>query len=230
VKQSEAKAVEEHLRGVEPPLHNKWDTSNSAMQRQGVSIAKQVHKQLRDKLVQFRSQFLEESDRRTTDLTLFDEMMSIAGENRVSRPRSTDDDGPVVVVQTDDWSILAVSEGLVEVNDQRQAQAVRQIKLRPNKKTQEVVIEAGWDVRGDSKWEAEPRLSDGKAQFKIKNASGIEIVESDSAVQRLLLAEESTIIVTWVSKPYSELWTVRPYVKVTGNPTADSGQEGVAND
>lgn len=230
IKQSEAQAVEEHLRGVEPPLHNKWDTSNSAMQRQGVSIAKQVHKQLRDKLVQFRAQFLDESERRTTDLTLFDEMMSIAGENRVSRSKRDDESGPIIVVQTDDWSILAVSATLIESDDHRQAQAVRQIKLRPNKPSQTVFVEAGWEVRGDSKWESEPRLSDGKAQFKVKNAAGIEVIDSDLAGQKILLEEDSTVVVTWVSKPYSDLWTVRPFVKVSGESSVSSAEKGKSDD
>jgi hypothetical protein len=157
-------------------------------------------------------------------------MMSIAGENRVSRSKRDDESGPIIVVQTDDWSILAVSATLIESDDHRQAQAVRQIKLRPNKPSQTVFVEAGWEVRGDSKWESEPRLSDGKAQFKVKNAAGIEVIDSDLAGQKILLEEDSTVVVTWVSKPYSDLWTVRPFVKVSGESSVSSAEKGKSDD
>ena len=224
VTRSNAGEIESHLRGVEPPLHNYWNTSNKAMQRESVSIAKQVHRTLNESLVEFRQKYVNETERKATDLTLFDEMISIVGNDKaiaVVQPPV----GPKPIFQ-DDWAILSISAHVFEVGDKRKAEAVRQVKLRPGRASQQLVVETGWEVRGDSKWEPEPRLNSGVAEFSLKTGPTSRQLTATENKISLQMTEADVLIVSWTSKAYGEPWTLRPFVKVSGTKDESNPESG----
>ena len=205
VNKEEVGDVEAKLRAVEPPLHNYWNTGNSAMERDAVAIAKEVYKILRQELLDYREKFIQEQVRKETGLELFDELLSSAGGKRVYGKKE-----PIGPNQRDEWSILSVDAGIRATDDgsSRIATAARKVSLRKNAETQAVAIELGWEVLGDDgAWESDPHLR----SVPISAASGFEL-----NVNRYhgILEPNQTYEFKWDSTPYADLWTVRPFLKV----------------
>jgi hypothetical protein len=209
VNREEAGDVEAKLRAVEPPLHNYWNTGNSAMERDAVAIAKEVYKVLRQELLDYREKFIQEQVRKETGLDLFDELLSSAGGKRVFG-----DKDPIEPNPRDEWSILSVEAGIRATEDgtARIANAARKVALRKKAEKQAVAIEMGWEVLGDDgAWESDPNLE----SVPISVATGFKV---SANLYHGILEPNLTYEFKWESTPYADLWTVRPFLKVIAEP------------
>jgi hypothetical protein len=219
--------VEKQLRAVEPPLHNYWYIRHKSMDRASIKTANDVYTQLRDSMIDFRKKFVEEQERQTTDLALFDDLLSVKGENKVIGPIKPPPPPP-----GDDWSILSEGASVAAVDATfRRAEAKRKVVLKTHKEPQKVLIKYGWEVLVDSgRWEKEPTLEGPSVKLP---AGFTQTVRGEISG---LLKPGEPVVLAWTSAGYSELWTLRPYVQVLRDPelTEDksiiNGDGGEAND
>jgi len=197
----------ELLRQVEPPLHNYWNTKHEAMDKAALSLAQSVYESISASVKEFRLRFVEEMVKQSVDLPLFDEMLSVSGG---LRSKGKVDPPPPPQSKTD-WTILDEGASVGEFDEStRYAVAERSVTLKPNRKEQLVQIAFGWKVEGDSgKLEQEDRLFR-KTEFV---SSGFKETEPGLIVGTL--KPGVSIKMRWTSMPYSELWTLQPFVQVT---------------
>lgn len=198
------------LRFVEPPLHNKWEENRSEHDPDHRRVAKDIQSFITSKVLEFREAQLAAAPQREVQLELFVEKFSLSGGGKVGR-----DVGPAPKLSSP-WSMLAIEEGLKQHSTtERFAYAVRRLALSPIADAVtaagEVSVEIGWEVLEDGRWvEANEALwnpgFDLPDEFVFLNSS------------RNVFAgkiPKDGISVRWESRPYSENWTLRPYMKVS---------------
>jgi hypothetical protein len=209
----------ELLRQVEPPLHNYWNTKHEAMDKAALNLAQSVYETISISVREFRSRFVEEMVKQSVDLALFDEMLSVSGGSRSNRKVEPPPPPP----SKTDWTILDEGASVREFDEStRYAVAERSVTLKPNRTEQMVQITFGWKVEGDSgKLEQEDGLFR-RTEFVSKGFS-----ETQSGVIVGTLKPGVSIKMKWSSKPYSEMWTLQPFVQVT--KLGDSS-DGVPNE
>lgn len=214
----------ELLRQVEPPLHNYWNTKHEAMDKAALSLAQSIYDSITNSVKEFRLKFVEEMVKQSVDLALFDEMLSVSGGSRSNRKVEP----PTPPQSKTDWTILDEGALVKEFDENtRYAVAERSVTLKPNRKEQLVQVAFGWKVEGDSgKLEQEDRLFR-RAEFV---SSGFKETEPGLIVGTL--KPGVSIKMKWTSMPYSELWTLQPFVQVTrlGDSSDDVPSESGANE
>lgn len=214
----------ELLRQVEPPLHNYWNTKHEAMDKVALALAQSVYDSISTSVKAFRSRFVEEMVKQSVDLSLFDEMLSVSGG---VRSKGKVDPPPPPQSKTD-WTILDEGASVGEFDENtRYAVAERSVTLKPSKKEQLVQIAFGWKVEGDNgKLEQEDRLFR-RTEFV---SSGFE--QTEPGLIEGTLKPGVSVKIKWTSMPYSELWTLQPFVQVTklGDSSDDAPIEGGANE
>lgn len=198
------------LRFVEPPLHNKWEEHRSEYDSDHRRVAKEVHSFITEKVLMFREAQLAAAPQREVKLELFKEKFSLTGGGKVGPGP-----GPTPKRKSP-WSMLAIEEGLLQHSaTQRYAFAVRSLALSSpvNEATAagKVSVEIGWEVLEDGRWvEANEVLW--KPGFELP--TGFVFVNLSRNVFTGTIPENG-ISVRWESLPYSENWTLRPYMKVS---------------
>lgn len=197
----------ELLRQVEPPLHNFWNTKHEAMDKAALTLAQSVYETISTSVREFRARFVEEMVKQSVDLALFDEMLSVSGGSRSNRKVEPTPPPP----SKTDWTILDEGASVREFDEStRYAVAERSVTLKPNRKEQMVQITFGWKVEGDSgKLEQEDGLFR-RTEFVAKGFS-----ETQPGVLVGTLKPGVSIKMRWSSEPYSEMWTLQPFVQVT---------------
>jgi hypothetical protein len=198
--------VTELLRQVEPPLHNYWHVKHEAMDKKALGLAAQIYERITTNVREFRALFVEELVKQSVDLPLFDEMLSVAGGKRSSSTTPPPPPPP-----PSDWSILDEGASVQEFDEvSRWAKATRTIKLKQGLTPQFIEVRFGWKVEGDNgKLEEEKKLFR-KTEFLSKG-----FVEIEPGHAQGLLSPGKDLSITWYSNPYTELWTLQPFVQVT---------------
>jgi hypothetical protein len=199
--------VSELLRQVEPPLHNYWNVKHEAMDKNALNLAQGIYDSISQSVKEFRALFVEEMVKQSVDLPLFDEMLSVAGGQRTKHQIGPTPPTP----PKSDWIILDEGAEVKEFDETtRWANASRSVTLKADRIEQKIEIRYGWRVEGDSgKLEDEPSLFR-KTDFISR---GFTSHEPGVAVGRLKPGQ--TLTIKWSSNPYSELWTLQPFVQVT---------------
>lgn len=199
--------ISELLRQVEPPLHNYWNVKHEAMEKTALNLAQGIYDSISQSVKEFRAQFVEDMVKQSVDLPLFDEMLSVAGGQRTKRSVGPTPPPP----PKSDWVILDDGAEVKEFDENtRWAIASRSVTLKADRLEQKLEIRYGWRVEGDSgKLEEEPSL------FRKTDFVSRGFKSQDPGVAVGILKPGQSLTIKWSSNPYSELWTLQPFVQVT---------------
>lgn len=198
--------AEDYLRSVEPPLHNKWQDDNKELDLDAKKAARDVYTLITESVKSFREEYLSSTPTQEQDFEIFRDNLSLIGGKRVVPE-------PKPIVAKTPWSMLSNTAKIVDNKDgRRYAVASRTIKLsKLGLKAHKVRIKVGWEIQEDNRtWvEAKDFLVTPVAVTK-----GWTLVRGEYSVFEGTVKQEDAVF-SWQSKPYSELWTLRPYMTVT---------------
>jgi len=198
--------AEDYLRSVEPPLHNKWQEDNKELDPDAKRAARDVYSMITDSVKSFREEYLSSTPTEEQNFEIFNENLRLSGGRRVVVP-------PPDPKPKTPWSMLSNTAKIVDNKDgRRYAIASRTIQLaKAGLKPHRVKVQVGWEIQEDNRtWvDAEDFLltpvvaTKGWTLIKGKTDEFEGTVQNDQAV------------FSWESRPYRELWTLRPFMRVT---------------
>lgn len=224
VRSNQSPEAAEALRLSEPPLHNKWDETNRDLDESIKKTVKSVYKGIQERLYRFREQYVSAAPSREVNLALFQNHLSLGGSSRTGKTS-----GPSMAqAKNSKWSMLNDVATLEAVGDRRKAKASRVLKLANSSTLQShslsVLVEVGWEILEDGVWR--------EANFTLLHLP-IEVpdgwsLQSNGPLRNQFLGQISDIETkfAWESEPYRELWTLRPYMKVTEVEMPNASGEG----
>lgn len=198
---------EDLLRSVEPPLHNKWQEDNRELDGEARRAAKDVYAKVMESVRLFRESYVASTPSDEQDFKIFRDNLSLSGAKRVVAPPP-----PKPKINTP-WSMLSANARVVDNHDGRRfAEASRTIELsKPGSPEHYVKVQVGWEILEDNSWvEADQSLlaTPVIVDDEWEQAKGEHNVFTGRVTDQPALFE-------WKSRPYRELWTLRPYMKVT---------------
>ncbi|MEO0027157.1 MAG: hypothetical protein RL716_488 [Actinomycetota bacterium] len=205
---------ESALRRTEPPLHNKWKSQGSELDVNDRNLAKSVVDAIESRVLSFRDEHIATSAKMESSLPLFDERLNLDGRAQKVTPP------PPPPPPKTAWSMLSNSASITDNGDGRRfAQASRELGLASTEvNPHKVQVEIGWEVLEDGTWkDAYETLIVGP----ISSPPGFERTDEAFNVFVGEVSAQPTLF-SWSSAPYRELWTLRPYMKVT---SLENGQE-----
>jgi hypothetical protein len=164
-----------------------------------------VYTAIRKLVDEFRQEHIATSSRLENELSIFRENFALIGSRRNITP-------PPPPPPRTPWSMLSEKTYVEDTGDGRRIGfASRTIQLsRGVDEEQEVEIELGWEVLEDGTWK-NPEISMGYAP--IEAPLGFKVSEKgyNFFVGKV---KRNEALFKWRTKPYSEPWTLRPYMKV----------------
>jgi hypothetical protein len=198
---------ENYLRSVEPPLHNKWQEDNRELDVDARKAAKDVYNLVTHGVRSFRDEYVASTPSDEQDFKIFRDNLSLAGGKRVIPPPP-----PPPATKTA-WSLLSQTAEVKDNKDGRRiAQASRTIQLaKPGAAELEASVEVGWEILEDNSWvEADQTL----LADPVENPDGWVLVAGEHNVFTGTV-KDTPALFAWKSRAYRELWTLRPYMRVT---------------
>jgi len=199
--------AEDYLRSVEPPLHNKWQEDNRELDLDARKAAKDVYLLVTQSVRSFRDEYVASTPTDEQDFKIFRENLSLAGGKRVVPPPP-----PPPKAKTP-WSMLADTAEVKDNKDGRRfAVASRTVQLsKVGSRPHNVKVQVGWEVLEDNTWvEADQSL----LQTPINVPKDWELAKGEHNVF-IGKVTDTPALFGWQSRAYRELWTLRPYMKVT---------------
>lgn len=194
----------DYLRMVEPPLHNRWQDEKRDLDPNGRRIAKDVYSSLNDHVRTFREEYVASTPTDEQDFEMFRENLSLTGGRRiVGRPDPLKKKTP--------WAMLSDTASVEDNNDgRRYAKASRSLQLSNlGMPSHPVTVQIGWEILEDNRWVA----AEDFLETPIVAQQGWVLEDGSNNIFRGTV-EHKPAIFSWKSKPYRELWTLRPYMKV----------------
>lgn len=206
VSSSRHPVAEDLLRSVEPPLHNKWQDDNKELDPEAKRAARDVYSLITDAVKSFREQYLSSTPTEEQNFEIFSENLTLSGGRRVVGPT------PLPAPKTP-WSMLSEKAEIIDNKDgRRYATASRTIKLaKAGLKPHRVRVKVGWEIQEDNRNWVEA------GDFMVSPVlatKGWELVKGEADEFEGLVQQEQAVF-TWESRPYRELWTLRPFMRVT---------------
>lgn len=195
-----------HLRSVEPPLHNKWQENDRASEPEASKAAKDVYAMVNEAVREFRDEHAARVPTEEQNLKIFRENLSISGGKRIVVP-------PEPAISKTPWSMLSNSAEVRDNKDGRRiAIATRSVELS-KKETEEhaVMLEVGWEILEDSTW---VDASESLLEDSVSTPGGWTRVDGKRNVFKGDISNAPALF-SWKSRPYRELWTLRPFMNVT---------------
>lgn len=211
---------EDYLRSVEPPLHNKWQEDNRELDLDARKTAKDVYSQITERVRAFRTEYVANTPTAEQDLKIFRENLGVTGGKRVVTPSLN------VGKANTPWAMLAEKAEVKDNLDGRRfAVASRTLQLaKAVLESQEVVVELGWEILEEDHWaDASGLLLD----LPIEPPLDWHALPGQPNVFSGTVSA-APVLFTWQSRPYEDLWTLRPFMKVKGRVLAElevSGNE-----
>jgi pimeloyl-ACP methyl ester carboxylesterase len=202
------------LRKIEPPLHNNWPIEKEGVDSETVKHSREISNRLRKTVEEFKKRYSTNIPDSDQDLPIFRELLGVAEGSTVIDP------GPIQPLFKSPVSLLNNSVDLVDGSKSgtRVVNSSRKIALRKGLDFDElgVVIEIGWEVDEGGVWtdvtdKMLGPIINSPANFDASNSSRNVFVGSLTT---------SEVVFEWTTNDFSELWTLRPFMKVT--QTGDS--------
>lgn len=201
------KASEEMLRMVEPPLHNRWeDNEKNGLDPKSVRHAKQVAKETRAAIKNFRDKHADLRSRHEHEMPLLREKFAV--RKGVGKKTYKKTPGKSFFEMHDHGART------FELNPTtRLARASRSLSLsnlgQEEASEIEVSVKIGWMVLQDGAWvDLDPMIDEQVEGFPENNFTYVGAGKFTGFV-----TSESARF-TWSSPPYSDLWTLRPFMEV----------------
>ncbi len=209
--------AEQYLRSVEPPLHNRWQVEKRDLDIKAQKIAKEVYSQIEENVLSFREEYVSSTPTDEQDFNIFRENLSLSGGRRTIAP-------PPPRKPKTPWAMLSNNAGVEDNKDGRRfAKASRSIQLSnlglPEHK---VSVQIGWEILEDNSW---VDADDSLLATPIDAPEGWLLKEGQHNIFEGTVVNKPALF-AWKSKPYKELWTLRPYMRVLSQKIApsESGQ------
>lgn len=208
VNSSEHAKSEAALRKIEPPLHNNWPTEKEGVDSETVKHSRDIWSQLKKKVEDFKKKYSTNIPDSDQDLPLFRELLGITGGGVTPPPPPPKIKSKVSLLN----EVASLEEG--DTPGTRIVKSTRKISLRRFEDMDydhlEVQIEIGWEIAEEGGWiESTVQFLDQVLQVP----EGFAAVKGErNKFAGILTLSEAAF--SWTSKPYSELWTLRPYMKV----------------
>lgn len=209
VNTSDHEKSEAALRKIEPPLHNNWPTDKEGVDSETVKHSREIWNYLKNRVEEFKKRYSTNIPDSDQDLPLFRELLGITGGGVTPPPPPPRSKSKV--------SLLNESATLEEGSSPgtRFVESTRKIALRKDLSSGidelEVEVEIGWEVGEEDNW------IEGTSQFLsevMQVPLGFTSVAGKSNVFRGVLTTSEAVF-TWKSAEYSQLWTLRPFMKVS---------------
>jgi hypothetical protein len=207
---------EDLLRSVEPPLHNKWQDENRELDLDARKAAKDVYSKIMDAVRDFRESYVSSTPTDEQDFRIFRENLSLSGSKRVVAPPATKPKANTP------WSMLSASARVIDNNDGRRfAEASRTLQLaKPGTREHYVKVQVGWEILEDNSW---VEVDQSLLATPVLAQEGWEQEQGEHNVF-IGRVKDQPATFKWVSRPYRELWTLRPYMKVTSLEAQDEAE------
>ena len=206
------------LRKIEPPLHNNWPTNKEGVDSETAKHSREIWQLLSKQVEEFKKKYSTNIPDSDQDLPLFRELLGISGGG-VTPPITPPKPKSKVSLLNETALLQEGSEPGTRFVKSSRKLALRKTSDRTYDEL-EVEIEIGWEVGEEDSWiEATDQLFDQVLQLP----EGFEPVgQAVNRFKGVLTADE--VVFTWTSKQYSQLWTLRPYMKVTELDTLGGGE------
>ncbi len=197
------------LRKIEPPLHNNWPTDKEGVDAETVKHSREIWTQLKNHVEGFKKKYSTNIPDSDQDLPLFRELLGISGGGVTPPPPPPRIKSKVSLLN----EVATLEEG--SSPGTRFVQSTRKIALRRNLTPEidelEVEVEIGWEIGEEDSW----ILATDQFQSEVLEVpAGFTRDGKKSNVFRGVLTTSEAVF-TWQSSEYSELWTLRPFMKVT---------------
>ena len=214
VNSKEHAASESALRKIEPPLHNNWPVQREGMDSETVKHSVEIWSLLKKNVEDFKREYSSNIPDSDQDLPLFRELLGITGGSAVQPgPGPTPTTSPVSLLNNK----ATIEEGSRE--GMRIARAKRNIALRKGLDFDSlaVEIEIGWEVDEGGKWQ------DATDQLLASITEVAEGFEAKDSRPNVFVGElgANEISFGWTTRDYRDLWTLRPYMRVTAAEEVD---------
>jgi hypothetical protein len=209
----------ELLRIVEPPLHNKFTESGAGFDPAALQVAKRLYERLDTDVREFRKRF---RDTPNPSEGAWEDFSEVFGEPEQPLPPSPPrppipplpPTGPTSAPTSDPWTNQTVeTDVLPESSDplQIQVKASRKIALKKTWSEEKirVRIRVTWEVLGEKSWAVEDSLY---SQSTVVVPLGF-IQDSPNDWIGELTKDE--VLISWMSKSYDDLWTVKPVIQIS---------------
>jgi hypothetical protein len=205
VDQAKNPLAAETLRMLEPPLHNYW-REDANVGQESTKLSKHVYGEIQSRVSAFKKLFKEVAPPNDLHFQVFAEYFKVPDKIVVVPPPP-----PPPPPESDPWENQSISAKLSEdpQNEARiVASASRILRLKKNFEptSMKVKISVGWEVLEDGSWS---ETDDVRTNSIVLDGKSKDLGEFESEISR-----KSALTVAWTSSPYSNLWTVRPFMRV----------------
>jgi hypothetical protein len=197
------------LRKIEPPLHNNWPIEKEGVDSETVKHSREISNRLRKTVEEFKKRYSTNIPDSDQDLPIFRELLGVAEGSTVIDP------DPIPPPFKSPVTLLNNSVNLVDGSKSgtRVVNSSRKIALRKGLEFDElgVVIEIGWEVDEGGVW---TDVTDKMLGPIIHSPANFD---SSSSSRNVFVGSLTTseVVFEWNTNDFSELWTLRPFMKVT---------------
>lgn len=202
------------LRKIEPPLHNNWPTEKEGMDLETIKHSRDISNRLRKAVEDFKKRYSTNIPDSDQDLPIFRELLGVSEGSTVIKPI-------VNPLQRSPVSLLNNNVELLDGTEEgtRVVSSSRKIALRKGLPFDQldVQIEIGWEVDEGGVW---TDVTDKLLGPAIKAPAGFTATDmSNNTFTGTLTTAE--IVFDWNTNDFAELWTLRPFMKVTATEVVE---------